>query len=268
MTSPTIDRVAIAGLGAIGTKLAESLLEGVPGYELTAVAARDLDRVRREMPRSVAALPVGELHHAADLVLECAPAALLRDIVVPFISTGRKAVVLSCGALLAHDDLVDIARDGRGQIVVPSGALLGLDAVNAAAEGEIQSVKMVSAKPVTGLLGAPYFDTHNIDITTLTTRTRVFQGTPREAAVGFPANLNVAVAVSLAGIGPDRTELELWADPQLTRNTHEITVVSDSATFTVRIENVPSENPKTGRITAQSVIACLRRMKAPLSMGT
>jgi aspartate dehydrogenase len=78
----------------------------------------------------------------------------------------------------------------------------------------------------------------------------------------------VAVALSLAGIGPDRTELEIWADPALTRNTHRIDVVAEAATFSMSIENVPSENPKTGRITALSVIALLRKRASALQVGT
>ena len=88
----------------------------------------------------------------------------------------------------------------------------------------------------------------------------MFRGSPREAAVGFPANLNVAVSVSLAGIGPDRTTLEIWADPALERNIHRVEVDSDSASFSMEIQNIPSANPKTGRITAQSVIAALRKL--------
>jgi aspartate dehydrogenase len=97
---------------------------------------------------------------------------------------------------------------------------------------------------------------------------KIFDGTAREAAKGFPANLNVAVALSLAGIGADRTRVEIWADPTVTRNTHRIEVDSDSARFSMGIENIPSENPKTGRITALSVIACLRKLRAPLRIGT
>jgi aspartate dehydrogenase len=96
----------------------------------------------------------------------------------------------------------------------------------------------------------------------------VFEGTAREAAKGFPANLNVAVALSLAGLGADRTRLEIWADPTLTRNVHRMEVDSDSARFSMSIENIPSENPKTGRITALSVIAYLRKQRSPLRVGT
>jgi aspartate dehydrogenase len=78
----------------------------------------------------------------------------------------------------------------------------------------------------------------------------------------------VVAALSLAGIGPDRTTIEIWADPSVTRNCHQIKVESDSASFTMSIENIPSENPKTGRITALSVIAALRKLTSPLQVGT
>ncbi|HTC19155.1 MAG TPA: aspartate dehydrogenase domain-containing protein, partial [Stellaceae bacterium] len=75
-------------------------------------------------------------------------------------------------------------------------------------------------------------------------------------------------ALSLAGIGPNRTRLEIWADPAIDRNIHRIEVEADSARFSMTIENVPSANPKTGRITALSVIACLKGLVAPLKIGS
>ena len=127
---------------------------------------------------------------------------------------------------------------------------------------------MITRKPPKGLLGAPYLVEHGIELDGLTEKLRVFEGTARDAARGFPANLNVAVALSLAGIGPDRTRLEIWADPGVTRNIHTIELDSDAARLSMTIENIPSANPKTGRITAQSVIAMLRKMRAPLAVGT
>ncbi len=98
---------------------------------------------------------------------------------------------------------------------------------------------------------------------------RVFEGSAKDGAAGFPANVNVAAALGLAGIGPEQTRLEIWADPALTRNTHRIEVEADSASFSMTIENVPSdENPRTGRITALSVLAALRKLTSPLRIGT
>ncbi len=264
-------RVAIAGLGAIGLKVAQALDSGLPGCRLTAVSAHNLDAARTRLSvlaTPVAVVPLAELEPLADLVVECAPAAILPDIATPFLTAGKTVVVLSAGALLARGDLIELAKTCGGRLVVPTGALLGLDAVAAAAEGEIHSVRMITRKPIHGLLGAPYLVANNIDISGISAPKQVFSGTAREAAIGFPANVNVAAALSLAGIGPDRTRIEIWADPTLTRNTHSVEVDADSARFSMTIENVPSENPKSGRITALSVIACLRKMGAPLRVGT
>ena len=93
----------------------------------------------------------------------------------------------------------------------------------------------LAGNPVAGLLGAPYLLEHKIEIDDIKEPLKIFSGTAREAAKGFPANLNVAVALSLAGIGPDRTMVEIWADPMVTRNTHRIEVDSDSARFSKMI---------------------------------
>jgi aspartate dehydrogenase len=264
-------RVAIAGLGPIGKKVAEALDQGIDGLVLTAVSAQNPEKHRSwlgTLASTPAVLGIEKLADAADIVIECAPAKLIRSIVAPFVGSGKTAIVLSAGALLENEDLIELAKQSGGQIVVPTGALIGLDAVTAAAVGKIHSVRMVTRKPVQGLAGAPYIVENNIDIERLTEPLRIFEGTAREAAKGFPANLNVAVALSLAGIGPDRTRLEIWADPTVTRNIHRVEVESDSARFSISIENIPSENPKTGRITALSVIAYLRKLNAPLRVGT
>jgi len=264
-------RVAVAGLGAIGLKIAEALDRGIPGCALAAVSAHDRGKALERVSHLHGPVPVvalEKLEPLADIVVECAPAKLLPAVAEPFLRAGKTVIVLSCGALLANEHLVSLARRHGGHIVVPSGALLGLDAVAAAAEGEIRSVRMITRKPVRGLAGAPYLSEHNIRIEDITEPLRIFTGTAREAAAGFPANLNVAVALSLAGIGADRTTLEIWADPSLERNVHRVEVVADSAEFSMSIENVPSDNPRTGRITALSVIAYLRKLNAPLRVGS
>lgn len=265
-------RVAIAGLGAIGQSLAQSLASGaVPGVELVAVSAKNHDKAQsfvETLAHPVPVLRIDELEPRADLVVECAPAALLPDIVTPFMKAGKQAIVLSVGALLFQDHLREVASVHGGTIMVPTGALLGLDAVIAAAEGQIHTVRMVTRKPPAGLKGAPHLVEHNINVDGLTQPLKVFEGNARDAAKGFPANLNVVVALALAGVGPDNTLLEIWADPTVTRNTHTIEVDSDSARLTMTIENIPSENPKTGRIVAQSVVAMLRKMQGSLRVGT
>ena len=267
----TSTRVAIAGLGAIGRALARRLAAGLPGVTLAAVAARDRAKAQAWLDEQKIACPLIELEdfpHHADLAIECAPAAIIEDICRPMLQAGKRVMVLSCGALLPRPHLMELAGQHGGQIIVPTGALLGLDAVAAAAEGTIHSVRMITRKPPNGLAGAPYLVRHGISVEGLNGPKLVFSGTARDGAAGFPANVNVAAALSLAGIGPDRTMMEIWADPTIDRNCHTIEVDSDSARFSLAIENIPSENPKTGRITALSVLAALRKLHAPLRAGT
>ncbi len=264
-------RVAIAGLGAIGRAMVKKLDDGIPGMTLTAVAARDKSKAERfldTLGRKVPIVAIENLADNADIVVECLPAELFVEVATPVLKAGKKLMAISVGALLSAPHLLDLARDHGGQIIVPTGALIGLDAVTAAIEGNIKSVKMLTRKPINGLKGAPYLIDNNIDIESLTEPMLVFSGTARDAAKGFPANLNVAAALSLAGIGPDNTTIDIWADPGLKRNVHRIEVESDSACFSMTIENIPSENPKTGRITALSMVAALRKMTSPLRVGT
>jgi aspartate dehydrogenase len=264
--------VAIGGFGAIGKVIAERLDRGIEGLTLTAVSARDATRAAAAMAdfaRPVPVVPLARLWEGADIVIECAPAAVLRDIAEPALGHGRMLMVLSSGALLDNFDLVELARRHGGRILVPTGALLGLDAVAAAAEGDISKVHMITRKPPGGLIGAPYLEQHGIDVGVLEEPKRVFTGNARDAARGFPANVNVVAALALAGIGPERTTIEIWADPGVTRNIHKIEVEADAARFSMQIENVPSaENPKTGRLTPLSVVAALKKLTSPLAVGT
>ena len=153
-------RVAIAGLGAIGKSIASTLAKGsVPGVVLTAVSAKNHDKAQQFVATlgiPVKVLSLAQLEPEADLVIECAPAALLPEIAAPFLKVQKQVIVLSVGALLFNQNLIEMAHQEGGIIHVPTGALIGLDAMIAAAEGKIHSVRMVTRKPPNGLSGAPH----------------------------------------------------------------------------------------------------------------
>ena len=264
-------RVAIGGLGTIGLSVAKWLAQA-EGFDLSAVAASSVASAEAKIADLNLALKVvaaPELADHADIVIECAPAAHFAAIAEPAIEAGRILVVLSAGALLSRPDLVEAADLSGGQIIVPTGALIGLDAVRAMAEGEIEGVRLVTRKPPKGLIGAPYLETEGIDVSALAGPLRVFSGNAFEAAKAFPANINVGAALALAGAGPERTMIETWAEPTISRNRHRVEVVSDSAIASMEIEGMPSaDNPRTSASVANSVIAALRRMSDPLVVGT
>lgn len=264
-------KVGIAGLGAVGLGVARRLDGGIPGLVLAAVAVRDRDKARRNLPGVGARIPVvlaEVLAKSCDVVVECLPPLLFRPVALSVIDEAKIFMPLSVGQLLANWDLVERAKQAGARVLAPTGALLGLDAVRAAAEGTIHSVTMITRKPPSGLEGAPYLLERGISLKDLKEPKRIFDGSAREGARGFPANVNVAAALSLAGIGPDKTRLEIWADPALTRNTHRIEVDADTARFSMSIEGIPSENPRTGRIVPLSVVAALRGLVAEIRIGT
>jgi aspartate dehydrogenase len=165
--SMTTTRIAIAGLGAIGRAVARRLTDGLPGLSLACIATGNAAKARDWLKEQKIDCPVVELEEFpkhADLAIECAPASLIEKICRPMLEAGKQVMVLSCGALLPRPDLIDLARAHGGRIIVPTGALLGLDAVAAAAEGTIHSVKMTTRKPPIGLKGAPYLVEHNISV--------------------------------------------------------------------------------------------------------
>jgi aspartate dehydrogenase len=264
-------KVGLAGLGAVGLDVARRIEAGIPGLVLAAVSVRDHAKAKRNLPQAGESIPIvsaDRLAETCDVVVESLPPAMFRTVAVPAIDRGRIFMPLSVGQLLENWDLVARAKESGARILVPTGALIGLDAVRAAAEGTIHSVTMITRKPPGGLDGAAYLVARGISLENLKAPLKVFDGTAREGARGFPENVNVAAALSLAGIGPDKTRLEIWADPALDRNTHRIEVDADTARFAMSIENIPSDNPRTGRIVSLSTVAALRGVVVELKVGT
>ena len=244
----------------------------MPGAALAAITSRDLEKARDAaqalLRRAPPVVPLEETVRRADVIVEAAPAAAFDEISTAALTAGKVLLVASVGALVADPErYADLASRHGGTIRVVSGAIGGLDAISAAAIGSVESVTMTTRKPPRGLVGAPYLEAHGIDLTGLTAPKIVFEGSARDACRGFPANVNVSAAVSLAGIGPDRTQIRIIADPSLDRNMHDVEVAGEFGRFTVHIENRPSANPRTGALTAMSILATIRRLASPLRVG-
>jgi aspartate dehydrogenase len=238
---------------------------------LTAVSARDQAAAKAKLSTFSAPPAVVSLSELAraDVVVEAAPAAIFADVAVRAIEAGRILIPASVGALLKRMDLIERARETGARILPPTGALLGLDAIRAVAEGPVESITLESRKPPQGYAGTPWVVANHIDLAAMTVAQCIFRGTAAEAANSFPANANVAAALALAGIGPERTQVELWADPGVTRNLHTVQVVSATARFRMTIEGLPSaDNPRTSQLTPLSIVAALRGLVSTLKSGS
>jgi aspartate dehydrogenase len=264
-------KVGVVGLGAIGRRVCQALDAGIEGLALVAATARDRERAERFLQGLAAPAPLADLDGliaAADLVVEASTQEHLAEVAPRALSAGRDLVVLSCGGLLGREDWTDLARARGCRILVPSAAIAGLDGVKGARLGAISAVTMETRKPPRGLDGAPWIVQQQIDLGRIEGETLVFEGSAAEACRGFPANVNVVAALSLAGVGPERTRIRIYAVPGLAVNQHRIRVEGEFGRLTVEIENVPSENPRTGRLSYLSTIALLRELGAAMRVGT
>ncbi len=256
-------KVGIVGMGVIGRHIAEAISKGIHGVTLAGVAVRD--------PAKAAGYPVlglDELIRRSDLVVEAATQAALREFGPAVLSAGKHLMVLSVGALVGVlDDWARLGEKHGCRIFVPSGAIAGLDGVKGAREGAITAVTMETRKPPRALAGAPYIAQRGIDLDRIASETLIFEGPATEAVRAFPANVNVVAALSLAGLGPERTRIKLFAVPGLERNQHRITIEGEFGRLRIEVENIPSENPRTGRLSYLSAIAMLRELGSTFQVG-
>ena len=249
-----IKTVGIAGTGALGSAVARALINGIDGLKLTHLS--DLN------PNKDFLLPYvsfDELAQTCDIIIECLPPKAVPELAEKVLKAQKTLIMISGCALLMFPEILDIHKTTHSRIIVPSGALTGIDGIKALKELGIIKSKIASTKNPRGFIGAPYVDKMGIDLAQIKTKTLIFEGNALEAAKGFPANVNVAATLSLAGIGAEKTAVQIWADPDAKGNMHEVTVEGTYSTLYTRIENMPDpQNPKSSMLAAQSIVATLK----------
>jgi len=207
-----------------------------------------------------------------EIVIEAASHDAVREHVETLLSAGIAVIVLSGGALC--DDalrtrLERASKERRAPLYVPSGGVGGLDALKAACAAGVDEVSIAVTKPPAAWKGIPYVERMGVDLDRLGGPVTLFEGTAREGVPHFPANVNIAAVLSLAGIGFDRTRLKVVADPGLKFNTHFITIRGRTGTIDLRFESVPSpDNPKTAMLACYSALAAFRQFGSPVRYGT
>ena len=262
--------IGIVGCGAIGRALVAAAESGSLPVRIAGITSRTEQHAIEFLSRFTSPPPylsLPELINRADLLVEAAGGSVVPGLAKEVFAAGKDLMVISVGALLNHPEIIETSRRTGCRLYLPSGAIAGLDGIKSACVGSITHVTMTTRKPPDGLEGAPYLVQNHISLAGLTGEMEVFSGTAREACKGFPANVNVSAAVSLAGIGPDRTRIRILAVPGLKRNCHDIEIEGEFGRLLMHIENVPSENPKTGKLTMLSIIRALQDVVDPVRIG-
>lgn len=257
--------IAIIGCGNIGGAIAKAIdndggLTLVALFDIEPERANILKKKLKSVPRVFSGVEGILEDKNIDLVVEAASQDAVALYGEKILESGKNLMIMSVGAF--SDDLLfkkmkRLAEEKNLRIYMPSGAILGIDGLKSAQYGKIDSVTLITRKPP-----------KNLDVI-VSKETILYEGPVREGVRRYPRNVNVAATLSLAGIGLDKTNLKIIADPSIDRNVHEIQVKGDFGKFNVLVENVPSkENPKTSYLAVLSAIATLKEISKSIQIGT
>jgi aspartate dehydrogenase len=257
----------LLGCGTIGSELANAIDSGkIPDASLASIydvsSARSDSLASRLTKRAHIAERFDEfINSDFDLMIEAASQAAVKDSVEPAFTSGKDIMIMSVGALvdpLFLERIVRMASTNNHMIYLPSGAIGGLDVIRAVRH-LLKTISLTTIKNPRALAGAPFIESSSIDLTSIRERTVIFEGDAFAAVRGFPANVNVAAIISLAGIGPEKTSVKIIADPLASTNTHIIEAEGQFGELRIEVRNTPSpNNPKTSYLAILSAIECLR----------
>lgn len=261
-------KIGLLGCGAIGTQIALAIDSGKVPAELTHVY--DFDRTKSEslvarLGKKPAIVDNPHLlsSNNVDLVVEAASQDAVKNHALSIIQNRKDMMIMSVGALLdesVFEVLYDACKEFKKKIHLPTGAIAGLDAIRSV-RGELESLTLTTTKNPKALAGAKFFESNKIDIADIKKPQVLFEGAAKEAVMLFPANINVAALLSLAGLGSQKTTVKIVADPDTDKNTHQIEARGKFGKISILVENVPDQsNPKTSRLAILSAIECLRQI--------
>lgn len=260
-------KVGIIGCGTIGSQLAVAVDTGaVKNASLVSLFDVVSGNIRA-LQHKLGAKPAAFTDFAkfaetdCDIVVEAASQDAVRKFAKQVLAAGKDLMVMSVGALADKTLLAALLKEAEKngcRLYVPTGAIAGIDAIRAVRH-LLESVTLTTTKSPKALAGAPFFETSKVKLDEIKQRTVVYEGAAAEAVRMFPANVNVAAVLSLAGIGVDNTKVCIVADPAFTTNQHEIEAKGSFGEFKFTVNNVPSPgNSKTSYLAVLSAIECLR----------
>ena len=270
-------RVGIIGGGTIARLFLERIKAGELGdSRVVAILARGAStrslRLVQEFGVPLVTTLDALIEQRPDVVVEAASHQAVRDHAESLLREGIAVIVLSAGALcddVLREKLERAAQASGALLYVPSGGIAGLDALKAACVAGVDEVTIAVTKPPAAWKGIPYVNGLKIDLDRLVGPCTIYEGSARQGVPLFPANVNIAAVLSMAGIGFDRTRLKVVADPALTHNTHFIEIRGKTGNISIKVENVPApENPKTAWLACYSGLAALKLIHSPVRYGT
>lgn len=269
-------KIGIIGCGAIGSSLAKVIVRDLSKHaELAALYDIDIKKAQRlskviSKKKNLAVINQKQLINRSNLVIESASSACSWDIAKAVLSKGRDIMIMSVGGIAGHfKQLSVLAKIRNSRVYIPSGAISGIDALKAARLAKIKKVILTTRKNPRSFKGVKFIKDRGINLEKIKKDKVLFSGSAAAAVKYFPQNINVAAALSIAGIGQNRTYVRIIASPSTTKNIHEIQIQSNAGRIFTRTENIlHPDNPRTSYLAVLSAIATLRQILVPVRVGT
>lgn len=268
-------RIGVVGCGAIGSSLAKRIVADFSGQaDLSGLNDADIKKayaLARACGRSgTPVLNLADLIKKSDLIIEATHMNASFDIAKKTVMAGKDIIIMSVGGILANcGQLRRLAQNKGAMIFIPSGAVAGIDGLKAAACGKIKKVTLITTKPKKAFSSVAYLAKKNMRLEDIKTDTVIFEGSASSAIKAFPQNINVSAALSLSGIGPEKTKVRIIASARASKNTHQVEIDSDSGRIICLTENaIHPSNPKTSYLAVLSAVARLKQILDPVKVGT
>jgi len=267
-------KIALIGCGAIGTILAQAIKDKIVDVELVCVHDKIKDKGKKFAEKFQTKFKTFDelLNEELDLVVEAASQEAVEKLVPRILKSKKNVMILSTGALVdskLYNEIENLAIKNNLKVYLPSGAIVGLDGIKSANILGIEKVTLRTRKSLKSFEGDSFFKEKNIDLKDIRNPTIIYEGPAKEAAKKFPRNINVSATLSLAGIGTTETKVQIIADPNVDKTTHEIIAEGKFGKLHTKTENVLSpDNPKTSYLSALSAVATLKKITEPIQVGT
>lgn len=265
-------KVAVIGYGSIGKEIiASAKRQEIPNAKIVAVFDKQ-SQVINSVDNQNSDVHLfsdfdefynSQIYSNLDVIIECASKDAVKEYGKKIIESKKDLIVLSVGAFSDKKYLVelqDLSNLNNTKILIPTGAIAGLDSIRSVKK-YLDSLSITTTKHPKSLAGAPFFKRSKIKLDDINSETVLFEGNASTAIELFPANVNVAVATALAGIGLEKTRVSIKADPLISVNKHEIVAKGSFGEIHIIVQNIPSpSNPKTSYLASLSAIECLRSL--------
>lgn len=255
-------RLGILGSGFLSGIVVDAWEQGLlPEYEIVGVLGRN-QATAEELAGKAGCRACGTLEELLsqkpDYVAEAASVQLVKESAEAILAAGASLIVLSIGAFADaafYERAKETARAHGSRIYIASGAVGGFDVLRTVSLMGQATAGIETRKGPRSLQGTPLFEEHLMEDQE---ESLVFSGNAAEAIALLPTKVNVAVASSLATVGPEAASVRIISVPDFVGDDHKITAEIPGVKAVVDIYS------STSAIAGWSVVAVLRNIVSPV----